>query len=59
MAVMANKQNGKPPDDQGATLKGSEFPKATLAESLRVAEAIERANAGQPYPPLETANAMG
>jgi Predicted nucleotide-binding protein containing TIR-like domain len=24
-----------------------------------VAEAIERANAGQPYPPLETANAMG
>jgi predicted nucleotide-binding protein len=39
--------------------KGTEFPKATLEESIRVADAIERANAGQPYPPLETANAMG
>ena len=52
--------NGRPPDEAAAAaVKGGEFPKDTLKESLRVAEAIQQANAGQPYPPLETANAMG
>jgi hypothetical protein len=60
MAAVANEQNGRPPDEvEGVVAKGTEFPKATLEESIRVAEAIECANAGQPYPPLETANAMG
>jgi predicted nucleotide-binding protein len=57
MSAAAEEPKGRPPD--GDAIKGNEFPKATLEESLRVAQAIESANAGQPYPPLETANAMG
>lgn len=34
------------------------FPKTTLQEAIRVAQAIEDANGGQPYPPTETALAM-
>jgi predicted nucleotide-binding protein len=57
MSASAEEPKGRPPN--GDALKGNEFPKATLEDSLRVAQAIESANAGQPYPPLETANAMG
>lgn len=37
----------------------SEFPKDTLEQSLRVAQALEEANGGQPLPPVETATALG
>lgn len=37
----------------------SEFPKNTLQEAIRVAKAIEDANGGQPYPPTDTAIALG
>lgn len=36
----------------------SDFPKWGLEDALRVAEAIESANAGQPYPPADTAIAL-
>jgi len=44
---------------EGDSPSGAQYPKATLEESLRVATAIESANGGQPYPPTETAIAMG
>jgi predicted nucleotide-binding protein len=34
------------------------FPKNTLEDAIRVPQAIEDANGGQPYPPTETALAM-
>lgn len=37
----------------------SDFPKHTLEQALRVAKAVEEANAGKPLPPLETAQALG
>ncbi len=37
----------------------SDFPKNTLQEAIRVPKAIEDANGGQPYPPTETAIALG
>lgn len=37
----------------------SDFPKFTLEDAVRVPQVIEDANAGQPYPPLETAIALG
>lgn len=37
----------------------SEFPKHTLEESLRVAQAVEDANGGNPYPPTDVAIALG
>src|SRR5690606_39002966 len=36
----------------------TDFPKHDLEDALRVAEAIESANAGQPYPPTDTAIAL-
>lgn len=36
----------------------SDFPKHTLQEALRVPQALEDANAGQPLPPIETAGAL-
>jgi hypothetical protein len=55
----STKTNGKPPDSDSRSARFGAFPKITLSETLRLAEAIERANAGQPYPPAETAIAMG
>ncbi len=37
----------------------TDFPHHGLEDALRVAKAIEEANAGQPYPPAETALALG
>jgi predicted nucleotide-binding protein len=37
----------------------SDFPKHTLEEALRVAQALENANGGKPLPPIETATALG
>lgn len=57
----------KPKDDQEAPAEGaaaprkrvqSDFPKFSLEEALRVAEAIESANGGRPYPPADTAIAL-
>jgi CAP12/Pycsar effector protein, TIR domain len=36
----------------------SDFPKHTLADAVRVPQAVEGANAGQPLPPVDTAMAM-
>lgn len=36
----------------------SDFPKTTLEEAIRVATAIEEANAGRPYPPTDVAIAL-
>ena len=36
----------------------SDFPKVALEDAIRVAEAIESANAGNPYPPTDTAIAL-
>src|SRR6266568_444054 len=55
---VSSNANGKPPDEPEG-IKGNEFPKATLEESLRVASGIETANGGRPLPPIETANAIG
>ncbi|HEY1623374.1 MAG TPA: hypothetical protein VGG16_06200, partial [Streptosporangiaceae bacterium] len=37
----------------------SDFPKTTLEEAVRIATAIEEVNAGRPYPPTDTAIALG
>lgn len=37
----------------------SEFPKHTLGQALRLADAIETANGGQPFPPTDLAIALG
>jgi predicted nucleotide-binding protein len=37
----------------------TDIPQHEVKDALRVARAIEEANAGQPYPPAETALAMG
>jgi hypothetical protein len=37
----------------------NDFPKKSLKQALSVAEALEKANAGKPLPPAETADAMG
>lgn len=50
------KSKEKPVNTQGKIK--SDFPKNTLEESLRVPQALEDANGGQPLPPLETAGAM-
>jgi Predicted nucleotide-binding protein containing TIR-like domain len=67
MSATAEQVNGTPPEEEAAAaavVKGTarpstQYPKHTLEESLRVAQAIEAHNAGQPYPPTETAIAMG
>jgi predicted nucleotide-binding protein len=51
--------NGAPPHDSNRGKLRSDFPKHTLDEALRVAQALEEANGGQPYPPIETATALG
>lgn len=57
MAEADDKQTDKP---SAATKKRvlTDFPKHDLEDALRVAEAIESANAGQPYPPTDTAIAL-
>lgn len=48
-------------EENDAKLTGkikSDFPKHTLQEALRVPQALEDANAGQPLPPIETAAAL-
>lgn len=37
----------------------SDFPKHTLEQAIRVPQALEDANGGQPLPPMETAAALG
>jgi predicted nucleotide-binding protein len=37
----------------------SDFPKHTLEDAIRIVVAIEDANAGNPYPPTDTAIALG
>ncbi len=51
--------NGATPQDSNRGKLRSDFPKHTLDEAIRVAEALEEANGGQPYPPIETATALG
>jgi len=49
-------------EEKDAKLKGkvkSDFPKHTLREAIRVPQALEDANGGQPLPPIETAAALG
>lgn len=52
----------KKPVDEGSVSKPrrvqSDFPKVTLEDAIRVAGAIESANAGNPYPPTDTAIAL-
>lgn len=51
--------NGAMPQDSNRGKLRSDFPKHALDEALRVAEALGEANGGQPYPPIETATALG
>jgi Predicted nucleotide-binding protein containing TIR-like domain len=54
----STKTNGEPPAAEAPSSPGAAFPKLPLVATIRVSEAIERANGGQPYPPTETALAM-
>lgn len=47
-----------PPAPERRTRVQSDFPKTTLEEAIRVATAIEEANAGRPYPPTDAAIAL-
>jgi hypothetical protein len=65
MSATAEEINGKPPDGGAAVAavkqtarRSTQYPKHTLEEALRVSQVIEAHNAGQPYPPTETAIAM-
>ena len=64
MSATAEQTTGKPPDGvAAASVKGhprpsTQYPKHTLEDAIGVSRAIEDNNAGQPLPPLETANAM-
>lgn len=51
--------NGTIPQDSNRGKLRSDFPKHTLDEAIRVAEALGETNGGQPYPPIETATALG
>jgi Predicted nucleotide-binding protein containing TIR-like domain len=65
MSATAEQTNGKPPDGaaaasaRGHPRPSTQHPKFSLEEALAVPRAIEDANAGQPFPPAETAIAMG
>jgi hypothetical protein len=66
VSASAEETNGKAPDGAAAAqvVKGrarpsTQYPKFTLEEAIAVARAIEEQNAGQAYPPIETATAMG
>lgn len=45
-------------DSDKSALNGDGFPKVTLEQALRIPQAIEEANAGNPYPPIDTATAI-
>jgi len=56
-----SKKNGQPISEKSSE-RGkikSDFPKHSLEEALKVAEALENANGGKPLPPVETATALG
>ena len=55
--------NGNPPDTVASPTKATRlsnlFPQHRLESAVAVAEVIESANAGQPYPPTDIAIALG
>ena len=51
-------QKTAPKQSQQGKIK-SDFPKHTLEQALRVAQALEDANGGKPMPPLDVAQALG
>lgn len=65
MSAIAEEKNGKPPDrDAAAAVKSQArpsvlYPKHSLEEALGVARLIEEHNAGQPFPPTDTAISLG
>jgi predicted nucleotide-binding protein len=68
VATKPNTINGKPPDAEAEQVKeqvkkqtrpSSLFAQHRLEDAIKVAEAIENANAGQPYPPTDVAIALG
>lgn len=56
-------RNTKPKNSEGERPRRkrvqSDFPKDSLEQALRVANALEDANGSQPLPPIETATALG
>lgn len=65
MSASAEHLTDQPPDGvtagsaKGHTRPSTMYPKHTLEDALKVPQAIEDNNGGQPFPPLETADAMG
>jgi predicted nucleotide-binding protein len=56
---MSKSLSNKPNDRESGTGKPSGFPRNSLEDTLVIAEAIHDKNAGNPWPPMDVAQAIG